>query len=353
MSSQIRRRPAGAPTLAAIAEAAGVAVPTVSKVLNGRSDVSDATRQRVTDLLLRAGYPFPEPDPHRGAPPAGLVDLVVPGIEGSWATFMLAGVEEVVSEAGKDVVVTVAHQRPGTADWVDRLIARGSRGAVLALVTPSPEEIARLSAAGISVVLLDPGAEPTPGVPTVGATNWAGGYAATEFLLALGHRRIGVVGGLASHRYGQARIDGHRSAMVAAGERFSPELVRHGDWTRGGAVLAATRLLTSKRPPTAIFACSDRMALGVYEAAAARGLRIPEDLSVVGFDDLPEARWITPSLTTVRQPVREMGSSAARILLRLTEGQRAGTDRLELSTVLVERASTAPPRGPDTADPVD
>ena len=103
-------------------------------------------------------------------------------------------------------------------------------------------------------------------------------------------------------------------------------------------------LLSLRRPPTAIFACSDRMALGVYESAAAKGLRIPHDLSVVGFDDLPEARWITPTLTTVRQPVREMGSTAARIALRLLVGESAGTERLELSTLLVERESSTPPR---------
>jgi len=318
-------------------------VPTVSKVLNARSDVSDETRMRVTQLLLDAGYPSPDAVEPEEAPAGGLVDLVVRGIEGSWATSMLAGVEEVVSAAGKDVVVTVAHSRPGTSGWVDRLVARGSRCAVLALVTPTPSEVKRLGDAGIAVVLLDPGTEPTAGVPTVGATNWSGGYSATEYLIGLGHRRIGVVGGLEVHRYSQARIDGYRSALVAAGEKFAPELVRAGDWTRSGGAQAAARLLSLRRPPTAIFACSDRMALGVYESAAAKGLRIPHDLSVVGFDDLPEARWITPTLTTVRQPVREMGSTAARIALRLLVGESAGTERLELSTLLVERESSTPP----------
>lgn len=343
MSTPARRRRSGSPTLAAIAAEAGVAVPTVSKVLNGRSDVSETTRSRVTELLKSAGYPFPEPDSAPRTP--GLVDLVVPGIEGSWATSMLAGVEEIVSDSGRDVVLTVAHGRADSPDWVDRLVARRSRGAVLALVTPTAAEIRRLRAAGIAVVLLDPGADPTPGIATVGATNWAGGYSATEFLLGLGHRRIGVIGGLSSHLYSQARLDGYRSALAAAGERIAPELVRDADWTRTGAFAQATRLLALRRPPTAIFACSDRMALGVYEAAAARGLNIPDDLSVVGFDDLPEARWITPALTTVRQPVREMGATAASVLLRLMAGQTASSQRLELSTELVERASTGPVPG--------
>lgn len=345
MPARVRRRPPGAPTLADIAKEVGVTVPTVSKVLNGRSDVSPATRQRVSRQLQQAGYPLDAPPVRPEAVAqqqvSGLVDLVVPGVQGSWVTSMLSGVEEVVSQAGKDVVVTVAHRRSSAGSWVDRLIARGSRAAVLALVTPTAEEYRRLRKAQVEVVCLDPGADPTPGIPTVGATNWSGGYSATEHLLNLGHRRIGLIAGLAQHRYSRARIDGYRSALAAADLDFDPDLVRHGDWTRSGAAKAATDLLALAERPTAIFACSDRMALGVYELAATSGLRIPDELSVVGYDDLPEARWLTPALTTVRQPVGEMGATAARILLRLMAGQGESVERHELSTQLVERASTA------------
>lgn len=318
-------------------------VPTVSKVLNGRSDVSQATRERVTEQLQRAGYPLETSD--RSAAEAAsrqvdLVDLVVPGVAGSWVTSMMSGVEEVVSGAGKDIVVTVAHDRVGPATWVDRLIARGSRAAVLALVTPTEDEYRRLRESGVDLVALDPGADPSGGVPTVGATNWAGGFSATEHLLDLGHRRIGLVAGVPHHRYGQARADGYRSALTLHGVEHRQDLVRFGNWTKSGAAAAAAELLGLSEPPTAIFACSDRMALGVYECAAGAGLRIPQDLSVIGFDDLPEARWLTPSLTTVRQPVGEMGATAARILLRLTETHRDPVERHELSTQLVVRGST-------------
>jgi LacI family transcriptional regulator len=118
--------------------------------------------------------------------------------------------------------------------------------------------------------------------------------------------------------------------------------VRHADWTRTGARAAAADLLAGEDRPTSIFACSDRMACGVYDAAAERGLRVPHDLSVVGFDDLPESRWLTPRLTTVHQPVREMAAEAVRLLLRR---ERSG-GRVELSTSLVLRDSTAAPRAP-------
>lgn len=335
--------------MSAIAEAAGVALPTVSKVLNGRSDVSDATRLRVTQLLRQGGYELAD-DLDGGDHPAelsgGLVDLVVPGIEGSWATSMLAGVEEVVSRSGRDVVVTLAREPgPGEASWADRLIARRCRGAVLALVTPTRAQRRLLAAENVELVMLDPGAEPVSDLPTVGATNWSGGYSATEYLVSLGHRAIGIIGGLSSHRYSRARLDGYRSALAAAGIPWDGQLVREADWTRAGALRAALELLHLPDPPTAIFACSDRMALGVYEAAASMGLHIPDQLSVVGFDDLPEARWLSPALTTVRQPVREMGRTAARMLLRLLNGEELESQRLELSTVLVERGSTTHPAG--------
>ncbi|WP_090474096.1 LacI family DNA-binding transcriptional regulator [Nakamurella panacisegetis] len=348
MSSKIRRRPPGAPTLSAIAEAAGVALPTVSKVLNGRSDVSDSTRLRVTQMLRQGGYELDDDVDGRSDHPqdaaGGLVDLVAPGIEGSWATSMLAGVEEVVSRAGRDVVVTLARETgPGEASWADRLVARGCRGAVLALVTPTRAQRRLLAAANVELVMLDPGAEPVTDLATVGATNWSGGYSATEYLVSLGHRRIGIIGGLPIHLYSKARLDGYRSALSAAGIAWNPDLVREADWTRAGAFDAATDLLAQAQPPTAIFACSDRMALGVYEAAASVGLSIPGQLSVVGFDDLPEARWLSPALTTVRQPVREMGRTAATMLLRLLNGEELETQRLELATVLMPRASATPP----------
>src|SRR5882762_7561354 len=324
MASRPRRRPSGSPTLTTIAQAAGVTVPTVSKVLNGRSDVSAAVRQEVGRLLRQAGYHVSIPG-RDSAVLDGLVDLVVPGVEGSWASAMLSGVERVVSKADRDLVVTVARDdAPDQRDWVHRLIGRGSRGAVLALVTPTPAQHSRLVRAGVRLVALDPGIDVGPGIATVGATNWAGGYSATEHLIRLGHERIAAIAGVAAHRYSQARIDGYRSAL---------------------AEQQAVRLLQLRHRPTAIFACSDRMALGVYDAAAELKVRIPDEVSVVGFDDLVEAQWLTPGLTTMRQPVREMAAAAARTLLQLMDGERPDTHRLELATTLIERQSTAPAPG--------
>ncbi|MFL6000931.1 MAG: substrate-binding domain-containing protein, partial [Streptomyces sp.] len=142
-----------------------------------------------------------------------------------------------------------------------------------------------------------------------------------------------------------ARVAGYRSALAAAGIRLRPEYVRHAGFDESAARRRTLELLDLPEPPTAVFACSDRMALGVYEALAERGLCVPDDISVVGFDDLPEARWTTPALTTVRQPLSEMAATALRLLVRMMEGDRPESTRTELSTRLVERASTAPPAG--------
>lgn len=343
MTQRAWRRPPGSPTLTQIARAAGVPVPVVSKVLNGRSDVSPAVRESVADRLRQAGYTLPAAGGAAGS--AGLIDLVMPGVEGTWANVMLSGIERALAKTGHDVVVVVAREaEPEDRDWVGRLIARGSKGAVLALVTPTAAQQRRLTAAGVRLVALDPHRPLSSGIPTVGATNWTGGRQATEHLVALGHTRIAAIAGTAHHHYSQARVDGFRSALATHGLANSAELVRHGNWNRSEGAAAAAELLDLPDPPTAVFACSDHMALGVFDAAAERGLRIPQDLSVIGFDDLPEARWLSPALTTVRQPVREMAELATGTLLRLMADEPVHTPRLELETRLIERGSTCPPR---------
>jgi LacI family transcriptional regulator len=178
----------------------------------------------------------------------------------------------------------------------------------------------------------------------VGATNWAGGLAATEHLLSFRHRRIAAIAGPEDYLCSRARIDGYRSALERAGLEFDPALVRHGDFYHEGGFRRGVELLDLPDRPTAIFAGSDQQALGVYEAARQQGLRIPQDLSVVGFDDLPVARWVSPPLTTVRQPLAEMGRAAAQMLGEIIEDRPLRSRRVELSTELIMRESTGPAR---------
>jgi LacI family transcriptional regulator len=329
----------GQPTLRAVADEAGVSVATVSKVLNGRFDVAAATRARVRDLLDAHGY---VPTPHRAPGSRWLVDLVLPPLDSPYALEVLRG----VTAGPLDVVVRSAGDEDLGPSWVEGLRRSGRSGAIV--VVPELSELERdvLRSAPQPCVVVDPTEAPDATLPAVGATNRDGGRAATQHLLELGHRRVAVVTGPRQVLCSRERVEGHREALRRAGITPDPGLEVAGDFHHAGGLAAGRRLLRLADPPTAVFAGSDEQALGVVDAAREQGLRVPDDLSVVGFDDLPTARWSSPALTTVRQPLAEMGRRAAGLLRSLLEGGRPEHPHLELPTELRVRSSTAPPPSP-------
>ncbi|AYN38775.1 LacI family DNA-binding transcriptional regulator [Streptomyces dangxiongensis] len=336
---------AAGPTLAVVAREAGVSVPTASKVVNGREDVAPETRRRVTEALDRLGYVR---RPRFGAAKApALVDLLLHSVESSSSGAVLRGVEAAAYAAGLEVVVSAgpARTRGGRPErgWLDRLAVRGSSGALLHLAELSAAQYAWLEHHRVPYVLIDPAHEPPAGVVSVGATDRRGGVSATGHLLALGHERIAVITGHPGTVAGDARVAGHVSALSSAGIRHRAEYLPHAGLDEATVRLRTHELLDLPEPPTAVSVSSDRMALGVYAALAERGLRVPDDVSVVGFGDLPEARWAAPALTTVRRPLAEMAATALRLLVRMMDGERPEGTRTELPTRLVLRASTAPP----------
>ena len=326
-------------TIAQIADEAGVSTPTVSRVLNGRADVSPRTRRRVEDLLRAHGYQ------RRGTQArAGLLDLVFNDLDSPWAVEILRGVQGAALTAGLGTVVSAVHDdAAGRRVWLENVRARASDGAVLVTTALDEHLRAELDELAVPVVVVDPAGVPDLDVPTVGATNWAGGHAATAHLTGLGHRRIGYVAGPQELVCARARLGGHRAALEEADADADRSLVVPGSFDYLSGSRAGGLLLDRERPPTAVVAASDHMALGVVEAARRRGLRVPEDLSVVGFDDLPEASWAAPPLTTVRQPMAEMGRLAVRTLQQLLAGEAVAA-RVELATELVVRQSTTAPR---------
>jgi LacI family transcriptional regulator len=336
--SQPRRR--ARPTLAEIAAEAGVSLPTVSKVVNGHPDVAAATRARIEHLLGERRYRHP--GVRRGRH-AGLIDVVFNGLDSPWAVEILRGVEEWCSAHGMAAAVSsVRHGNARPASWTSALASHDTDGVLLVTSELTTRQLRQLREEDIPLVVVDPVNLPEPDLPSVGATNWAGGIAATDHLIGCGHTRIAAIGGPESYLCNRARIDGYRSALERAGLKYDPALVRYGDFHYEGGFKRANSLLDMVDPPTAIFAGSDQQALGVYEAARQRGLRVPQELSIVGFDDLPMSRWSSPPLTTVRQPLAEMGRAAADMLGTLVEGLRLSSRRIELATELVVRGSTAP-----------
>jgi LacI family transcriptional regulator len=175
--------------------------------------------------------------------------------------------------------------------------------------------------------------------------NTSGALEATQHLITLGHRRIGVITGPAHWAENVDRLAGYYAALTAAGLAVSPELIARADFTVHGGEEAAQQLLALSEPPTAIFAFNDNMAVGVLRVAAARGLAVPADLSVAGFDDVEIASLVTPALTTVRQPLQDMGRTAVSLLYRLLENQPLDVPRIEVATRLIVRASTGPAPG--------
>lgn len=333
----------GRATLSRIAADAEVSTATVSKVLNGRAGVSPATRERVEDLLREHGYRR-----RNGHEPAGLIELVIVGTVSPWSAEVIRGVQRIARDTGLGVVVTAVEREDaddGARDWVGDLLRRQVVGAVLAVPELDATQKHRLRSRDVPFVLMDPAGDPDPSVPMVGSANWTGGRLATEHLLGLGHQRIGVITGPAGVISAQARLSGHRSALDHARIAQDPDLIVVGDFEHDRGVELARELLALPERPTAIFACSDLMALGVYEAARQAGLSIPGDLSVIGFDDLPVAAWAGPPLTTVRQPLIDMGSEAARLVLALRRGDEVPAVRVDLACELIIRESTAPCAG--------
>jgi len=345
-------------TLAEIAQEAGVSVATVSKVLNGRADVAPATREEVEAALDRSGYQRPGTFKPRSA----FVELVFYQLENEWALEIIRGVEATARQAGIGVLLSesgTAWDAP-SAEWLDGILERRPEGLVLVFSDLPADFRRRLRRRGIPFTVIDAsGASLLEDVPSVGSADWSGGVLATRHLIDLGHRRIGVISGPESMMCSLARVDGYRSALNSARVPVDEALVRFADFRVEGGELHADALLDLDEPPTAIFAGSDLQALGVYEAAYRRGLRIPEDLSVVGYDDLPLARWARPKLTTVHQPLFEMAAEATRMVLRRGEDLPAGAvpgeaaadgsgtgvarPRVDFRTHLVVRESTAPP----------
>jgi LacI family transcriptional regulator len=345
--------PAGRPrrtTLAIVARAAGVSLPTVSKVLNGHPDVAADTRAHVERILREHAY---APTAKRRRPPGRTVALVFHNLVSPYAAELIRGVTDGGSESGVDVVVSRVpdsegqHGAAAGDSWARQLVKAGREGIIVVTPRLTSQHIAAFERARIPLVVIDPVNLPREDVTSVGATNWAGGVSATKHLIDLGHRRIAFVGGPQRASSSQARLHGYRAALENAALTVDANLVTHGTFHYDEAYNLGLQLLERPRPPTAIFAASDVTAFGVMEAARAAGLRVPDELSIVGFDDTFIAAWSTPPLTTVHAPLRDMGRVAIRTLMRLVAGETLDSYHVELATHLVVRGSTGPPPTPD------
>lgn len=324
------------PTIRDVAAAAGVSLAAASKALNGRYGVAAETAARVLRVADELDY--------RSASPAalrrrrtGVIGVLVSDFE-PFSAELLKGVGASLRHTDYDLLAYRGSWSART-DWESRSLARLGRtlidGAII--VTPSTVNIT----ADVPIVAVDPHGGPGD-VPTVEADSFQGGRQATSHLIELGHRRIALISGRPDLRSAAAREAGYRRALQDAGLPFDPDLVGVGNFDPEVVQPVATALLARSDRPTAVFAANDISALSVIRVAADLGLSVPGDLSVVGFDDIPEAARATPALTTVRQPLQSLGGLAAELLTARLRGERLTQTHLVLPTKLVRRATTAP-----------
>lgn len=341
-----------AATISTIADEVGVSLATVSKVLNGRADVAPETRARVEASLERHQYRRPA---RRQPTGATQIDLVFHEFESQWAMQIIHAVEGAAKAEKVDVVLSQLngkHHPP--RHWLDNVLARRPLGVLLVLCHLNPTQRQQLQRQRIPFVVIDTDSATSASVPTVGSNNWNGGQLAARHLLELGHRRIAIISGPQDVLCSQARVAGFQFAHDEAGIPVDPALVRYGTFYIDAGYKYAMELLTRPDPPTAIFAGSDMQALGVIRAARRLGLDVPGELSVIGYDNLPVSAWIDPTLTTINQPLRDMATTATRMLFDLARGVEPASSRIDLVTELVVRESTAPPhsgRAPADAAP--
>jgi len=333
---------AKAPTIRDIAREAGVSVATISRVLNKQAGVAPDTRDAVMRVIERRGFTTNPTARGLAGARTGLVSVTLPMLQSSYFGNLTSSVVEALHEHDLRAVISPTfHQHDREVGLLNRLIHGTTEGAILVLPSESADELRLLGEHGFPYVVIDPRAPIPEDAPCVSAGNVAGARDATVHLLELGHRRIGAITGPRGWNATEERLHGFYGALAGAGVLPEQELQVESDWTLEGGAASAPPLLDLPRPPTAIFAFNDNLAIGAIQAARERGLRVPEDVSVVGFDDSDEAPLLTPALTSVRQPLAEMGRVAVGMLMRLLDGHPVDALTVELPTRLVVRESTS------------
>jgi LacI family transcriptional regulator len=334
-------------TIARVAEEAGVGVGTVSRVLNGSPAVSAPTRRRVLEAIATLDY---QPSPVARALSTGrtnAIGVVAPFFTQPSVIERLRGVSHTLADEGYQLILHDVERADQRRELFRSLAGRGTIDGLLAIsLAPTDREARRMLRAGLPVVLLD---RDHPTLPCITIDDTEGGRMAAEYLLGLGHREIAFLGDEEANLFGfdssAHRREGFEAAMTAAGVRPPPEWILRRPPGRDAARVAAAELLARDPRPTAVFAASDVQALGVLEAAQAAGVPVPRELSVIGFDNVEAAGYT--GLTTVAQPLEEIGRLGADLLLRAVSGEAVPSRRMPLE--IVARGSTAPPRlrGPE------
>jgi LacI family transcriptional regulator len=332
-------------TIIEVAAEAGVSFATVSRVINNDTHVRPETRQRVLVAMQHLGYVANRQARMLAGGKSNTIGLLVPDLGTGYIGEIIRGIDTELNWNDLDLVLYTTHRTATKeANYVANLAHGMVDGLLLVLPRNPADYIETLTRRNFPFVLIDHQGT-VESCPAVGATNWQGAYTATEYLIALGHRRISFITGSLDLGCAQDRLKGYRSALRTHHIPEAPELVYEGNFFQPDGYAGACALLDLPDPPTAIFASNDVMAMGVMDAVRNRGLRVPDDISVIGFDNIPQSAMVYPPLTTVQQPLEQMGRVAAQMLISILNNVEKDTNRIELPTELIVRGSTSFPKG--------
>jgi LacI family transcriptional regulator len=342
MPARLRKAPGV--TIKDVAREAQVSSSTVSRVLNGTAQVNADKRERVQRAVKRLGFVANFPARSLVNSRTQLIGMIVHDMGWHYAEEIVRGIDQQLTPVNYNLVMfTTHHNKEREAHYV-RTMRRGLvDGLLLLLPIASSSYLKQLAEDEFPHVVIDQHGLPGRS-PTVTATNWQGAFDAVSYLVQLGHRRIGFIAGNPELRSAGERLAGYCQALAHHQLAYEAALVEPGHFSYVGGLHAAHKLLDLGEPPTAIFAASDNSAIGALEAIRGRGLSIPDDISLIGFDDIPQASWIQPPLTTVRQPLVEMGHKATQMLLSMVESGTSWCESAVLDTELIIRQSCQPPR---------
>jgi LacI family transcriptional regulator len=332
------------PSLHDIAESALVSVSTVSRYLTGQLTLKADTESRILQAISDLGYSRSPRAPRGSRTRTSVVGLVVPQIGNTYFGRIADAVVKVAERQGVSVLIcsTLNHARK-QLDYVELLAEKEVSGIIYAGNYSSNRALSTLISKGSPVVVIDEALATAPPVDSVLVDDYAGAYQAVAYLTNLGHQRIALVTGPSELNSVQERTRGYRDALAKAGIDADAQVLLRGAFNTEFGETAVSHLLAAEHPPTAVFAASDTIALGIVTAARSLGVRVPEDLSVVGFDDIPDAAVVSPSLTTVRTSVDRMASAAVELLVnRIDDPSRPVTNTV-IGVALVVRESCAPP----------
>jgi LacI family transcriptional regulator len=331
-------------TIVEVAAEAGVSFGTVSRVINNDIHVKPETRERVLETMERLHFVANRQARSLAGGKSNIIGMLVPDMGTGYIGEIIRGIDSELGVAGYDMMLYTTHRTAAKeASYVANLAQNMVDGLLLVLPRNPADYTGALTRRKFPFVLIDHQGTGKD-CPAVGATNWQGAYNATDYLIKLGHKRIGFITGWLDLGAAVDRLEGYKTALRTNHISFDPELVYEGTFDQPDGYTGTKRFLELGNPPTAIFASNDVMAMAAMDAVRERGLRAPEDISILGFDDIPQASRVRPALTTVRQPLEQMGRVATQMLLEILKHPDNKPDRIELPTELIIRDSTAKPK---------